>query len=105
MLENGPRQDDLLPLGGQCILCGRYYDINEVQVGVYVDYFLNKRQECTCPTCFGEQLHRIDNPNLENVLFSRRYCDTRPSELMRRASRWASDSESGLQVSRRRKKN
>jgi hypothetical protein len=89
MIENGRRYDDLLPVGGQCTLCGRYYNINEVQIGVYVDYFLLKRQECTCPTCFGEQLHRVDDPTLDDVLFSRRYCDRRPSELLGRVSVWA----------------
>ncbi len=81
-------QDNLLPFGGQCILCGRYFDMNEVYLGVYVEYFLHKQEECTCPTCFAEQLHRVQDPSVEDVLQSQQYCDRRPSELLRQASRW-----------------
>jgi hypothetical protein len=83
-----PPLDNVLPRGGQCLLCGRYYDMNEVELGVYVDFFLHKQQRCTCPTCFSEQLHRVEDPQLDDVLFSRKYCDVRPSALLRSASKW-----------------
>jgi hypothetical protein len=80
--------DNLLPFGGTCTLCGRYFDINEVYLGVFVEYFLHKKDDCTCPTCFGEQLHRVQDPSVENVLESQKYCDRRPSDLILAASTW-----------------
>lgn len=81
-------QDDLLPNGGHCALCGRYFDINEVQVGVYTDYYLSRRKACPCPTCFGHQLHRVQDPSIEDVMQVLKFCDLRPSDLIDRASVW-----------------
>jgi hypothetical protein len=81
-------QDDLLPFTGHCNLCGRYFDINEVNVGVFVHYFLLHRPSCPCPTCLGEQLHRVQDPTLQDVLFSRKFCDRSPNQVIRLASVW-----------------
>lgn len=81
-------QDDLLPNGGHCTLCGRYFDINEVRVGVYTDYYLSRRKACPCPTCFGHQLHRVQDPSLEDVMDMLKFCDLKPSLMFDRASIW-----------------
>lgn len=81
-------QDDSLPNGGHCALCGRYFDINEVQVGVYTDYYLSRGTACPCPTCFGHQLHRVQDPSLQDVMELLKFCDSRPSRMFDRASIW-----------------
>lgn len=81
-------QDDSLPNGGCCLLCGRYFDINEVQTGVYTEYYLSRRNSCPCPTCFGHQLQRLHDPSLEDVMEARKFCDLSPSALIDRVSVW-----------------
>lgn len=87
--RSNQRVDEALPISGYCILCGRAYNINEVNVGIYVDYYVKKGQECSCPTCFSEQIHRMQDPSLQDVLARHRYCDRKPSTLLQQASVWA----------------
>jgi hypothetical protein len=84
------RNDNLMHSGGHCALCGRYFDINEVVVGVYTEYFLLRNKACPCPTCFGHQLHRVQDPTLDDVLDRLKFCDLSPRNMMTRASVWLS---------------
>lgn len=71
-------------------MCGRYFDFNEVNIGVYTEYFLLHRTRCPCPTCFGHQLHRVQDPTLGDVLDRHKYCDHTPRNMMTAASLWTS---------------
>ena len=80
--------DDSLPTRGTCMLCGRLFDLNEVQTGIFLSYFLLHRGACPCPTCFGSRVHRVEDPDLETVFLARRFLDTAPSRVIRNASVW-----------------
>jgi hypothetical protein len=87
-MQNTQFQDDLLPVNGHCHMCGRYFNLNEVHVGVFTDYFLLRTSDCPCPTCFGHQLHRIEDPMLEDVLDAKKFCDIKPTKIIAKASVW-----------------
>ena len=81
--------DNSLSTVGHCTLCGRMFTVNEVQEGgVFIEYFLLHQGKSSCPTCFGEQLHRMKDPSLDDVLECEKFCDQRPSQLLDSASVW-----------------
>ncbi len=87
--------DDTLPKGGTCRYCGRLFDINEVVLGAYVEFYLANRDSCSCPTCFSQTIYGATNLPEENVLFRLSFADTAPSTLLQRASVWSAGKQPG----------
>ena len=81
--------DDAIPHGARCYCCGRYYDMNEVHVGAYTDYYLVNGAESSCPSCFSQIIYGVADPIRDNLLYRRLFTDTPFSRLLRDFSLWA----------------
>lgn len=80
--------DDAMPHHARCFCCGRYYDLNEVHLGAYTDYYLAHGPQSPCPSCFSQMIHGVKDPVQDNLLLRRLFSDTRFSLLLRRVSVW-----------------